>query len=571
MSHFHLNTDSSMVKFPEIQYICTMTDFAYSMDKRILSMEQKGRSNTPLLPPDKLVRVDLKKLDKPTFFATNNLSDTLAFTALKGSYHLDQEYIEAENINYIHVADALIQPDSGKITINRRAKIRQMQDAIIAINNRYILHSAKVDIESTKRYSGSGLYDYISEGKEIQYISFPELMVDTMTTSARGYIPVSQKFMLNPAFTFTGDVQLFAKDDHLTFTGAAGILHNCSTIKSYNFKFKSKIDPKNVLIPISDKPRDINDNQVFSGSYINTDSIHIYPAFLSPQKSWTDNALVNSSGYIFFDKTKNRYVIASIEKIADQTLPGNMLAFDKNNCILSGEGTLNLGANFDLVKLTSAGKVSHAVDSGKVNTETILALDFHFSQEALKMMADEIRMMPTLKPVNLNTDLNNKGMKDLMGVSAASQLKEEVDLFGTSRNLPKEFTYELLLNDVKLYWNEATSSFRSRGKIGIGFVGPQPINVYVDGSIEIQRRRSGDMIDIYLKADASTWYYFSYFRGVMMTQSGNNNYNILIKNIKQNDRKDPKSSVRVPYSYMIAVEDRLDRFLRRMASDKGEE
>ena len=141
------------------------------------------------------------------------------------------------------------------------------------------------------------------------------------------------------------------------------------------------------------------------------------------------------------------------------------------------------------LNFTGAGKVDHSLDSGKVNIEAILALDFHFSQEALKVMADEIRLMPSLKPVNLNTDLNKKGMKDLMGVGAATQLKEEMDLFGTSRNLPKEFTYELLLNDVNLYWNEATSSFRSRGKIGIGFVGHQPINVYVDGYIEIQTKK----------------------------------------------------------------------------------
>jgi hypothetical protein len=281
--------------------------------------------------------------------------------------------------------------------------------------------------------------------------------------------------------------------------------------------------------------------------------------------------MVNSSGYLFYDKAKSRYIIASMEKLVDQTLHGNMLAFDRNNCILSGEGSINLGTRFDLVKLTAAGKVSQTLDSGKVNTETILALDFHFSQEALKVMADEIRMMPSLKPVNLNTDLNKKGMKDLMGVGPATQLKEEIDLFGTSRNLPKEFTYELLLNDVKLFWNEATSSFRSRGKIGIGFVGSQPINVYVDGAVEIQRRRSGDLIDVYLKADASTWYYFSYGRGVMMTHSGNNSYNTIISSTKQNDRKDPNSSVRVPYSYMIAVQDRLARFLRRLESENGEE
>jgi hypothetical protein len=325
------------------------------------------------------------------------------------------------------------------------------------------------------------------------------------------------------------------------------------------------------MIPVSDKPRDINDNQVFSGSFINTDSIHIYPAFLSTQKSWNDIALINSGGYLFYDKARSRYIITSLQKLADETLNGNMISFDKNNCILSGEGNINFGAKFDLVNFAGAGKIEHSLDSGKVNLEAIVGLDFHFSQEALKAMADEIRLIPSLKAVNLNSDLNKKGMKDLMGIGAASQLKEELDLFGTSRNLPKEFTYELLLNDVNLYWNEATSSFRSRGKIGIGFVGNQPINVYVDGFIEIQRRRTGDMIDVYLKANASTWYYFSYFRGVMMTQSGSSSFNTIITSAKPNDRKDPKSSAKIPYSYMIAVEDRLARFLRRMANENGEE
>jgi len=571
MSRFRLNTESSLVKFPELQYICTMTDFVYNMETRVLNMEQKGKSNTPLLAADKLLRLDFKKLDKPTFFSTNSLTDTIAFSSWKGSYHLDQEYIEAENINYIHIADALIQPENGKIIITRRAKIQQLENAIIALNNKHILHNAKLNIESTQRYAGSAIYDYIDDSNGIQQISFPELAVDTSTTSARGYIAASQNFMLSPVFSFSGDVNLSARADFLTFTGAAGIVHNCNAFKSYSIKFKSAIDPKNVMIPVSDKPRDINDNLVFSGSYINTDSIHIYPTFLSAQKSWSDIAVVNSGGYLYFEKAKGRYLITSREKLADPTLSGNMIAFDKNYCILSGEGKLNLGAKFDLFKLESAGKVIQATDSVSVDIESILALDFYFSPEALKVMADEIRMMPSLKPVNLNSDLNNKGMKDLLGINAASQLKEEMDLFGTSRNLPKEFTYELLLNDVKLYWNEATASFRSKGKIGIGFIGPQPVNVYVDGFVEIQRRRSGDLMDVYLKADEATWYYFSYVRGVMMTQAGNNNFNSIISNIKLNDRKHPESSIRVPYTYMNAIEDRLSRFIRRMTNEEAEE
>jgi len=571
LASFHLNTDSSVVKFPEIQYICTMTDFEYSMENRILNMEQKGKSSTSLLNAAELLRLDFNNLDKPTFFATNNNRDTVAFSSFKGSYHLDQEYIEAENINYIHIADALIQPENGKIVIDRRARIRQMQNALIALNNKHILHSAKINIETTKRYTGSAVYDYVDDNNDIQQINFPELAVDTSTTNARGYIPQSQNFMLSSAFSYAGDVTLSARADLLRFTGSAGIIHNCSTVKSYPIKFSSTINPISVMIPISEKPRDMNDNLVFSGSYINTDSIHIYPAFLSAQKSWTDVALVNSDGYLYYEKSKGRYLITSLEKIVDQSLPGNMIAFDKNFCILSGEGDLNFGANLDLVKFISAGNVIHSIDSGSVHIEAVLALDFHFSPEALTVMADEIRMMPSLRAVNLNSDLINKGMKDLLGINIATRIKEEMNLFGDARSLPKEFTYELLLNDVKLTWNEATSSFRSSGKIGIGFIGVQPVNVYVDGYVEIQRRRSGDMIDVYLKADESTWYYFSYFRGVMMTQAGNNSYNTIIADTRLNDRKHPDSSVRVPYTYMIAVEDRLVRFLRRMESDNIEE
>lgn len=570
MTNFHLNTDSSTVKFPELQYICTMTDFNYNMATRILDMVQKGKSDKPLLTPDKLLKLNLSQLDKPTFFATNSLSDTVAFSSWKGSYHLDEEYIEAENINYIHIADALIQPENGKIVINRRAKIKQMQNAIIALNNKHILHTAKIDIESTKRYTGSAIYDYKDENSEIQQINFPELMVDTLTTTANGYIPMSQNFMISPAFSFTGDVTLSARKDFLTFTGAAGISHNCSAIKSNNIKFKAQIDPKNILIPVIEKARDINDNLVFSGSFLNTDSMHIYPAFLSEQKSWADVGLINSKGYLYYDKGKGRYLITSLEKLSDPTLPGDMIAFDKNFCLMSGEGKLNFGTNFNLFKMYGAGKVVHNIDSGKIAIESILAFDFHFSPEALKIMSDEIRMMPTLKPVNLNTELNNKGMKDLIGIESANQIKEEIDLFGSSRNLPKEFNFELLLNNVNLYWNESSSSYRSTGKIGIGFIGQQPINVYVDGYVEIQRRRSGDMIDIYLKADESTWYYFSYFSGVLMAQAGNNNFNTIISTTKLSARKHPDSSARVPYTYMIAVEDRLGKFLRRMASDNIE-
>ena len=79
------------------------------------------------------------------------------------------------------------------------------------------------------------------------------------------------------------------------------------------------------------------------------------------------------------------------------------------------------------------------------------------------------------------------------------------------------------------------------------------------------------MIDIYLKANESVWYYFSYFRGVMMSQAGNIAYNSFLTSLKEKERKHPQSTIRVPYMYMVAVEDRLRRFIQRMESDYSED
>ena len=515
---------------------------------------------------DQLLKVPPGMTEKATFLSTNNMKDTVKFQSGSASYFLQDEYVKVKDVNYIPVADALIQPGDGILYISRGAVIRQTDSALVAINNRHLIHSAKINIESSANYYGSGIYDYTDEDGNIQLINMREIKVDTMATKALGYIPVSQNFTLNPAFTFTGDVTLRSKDDHLTFTGAAGIVTNCKSIRNSPVKFSAAIDPANVLIPISDKPRDINDNLLFSGTFITLDSAGVYPAFLSERQSWSDNPLLNAEGFLFHDKGSGRYRIASLEKLSDLSLNGNMVTFDRFNCILTSEGNINFGVNYDLLTLNSSGRVVQNTDGSDVDMQTMMGLSFYFSPEALQMMADDIRSVPTLKAVNLSSEFNKKAMRDLIGPEAAKALSEELQLFGMVKTLPKQFSFQLMLNEVNFKWNPNTMSFMSQGKIGIGFIGNQPLNIYVDGWVELQRKRSGDILDIYLKANDNVWYWFSYFRGVMMSYSSSDSYNALLAGIKDKVRKDPKSNSQVEYEYMIGPRDRLIRFLRRMES-----
>ncbi|MFO7851000.1 MAG: hypothetical protein ACQERS_07715 [Bacteroidota bacterium] len=570
-STFSLNTDSSVVKFPEVNYICTMTDFEYDMQDKALSMTQKGKEETELMKPDELLRQDLNALEEPSFFSTHMSNDTISFSASTGEYLVEDEKIIANNVNYIPVADALIQPENGTLRINKGAKTDPLQNAIIAINNRHLIHDASVDILRSTRYKASGIYDYIDEAGTIQPVNFDEIVVDSLRSEGRGRIPRYENFMLSPNFTFQGDVSFTNDNKDLYFLGSAGIVHNCDNIGSLPMRFENHISPDNVMIPMDEKPRDITGTLITVGSYITIDSTHIYSAFLSPAKSWSDNPLVKARGYIIYDKEDGKYKVADKEKLANPMLPGSLITFDRNTCEVYSEGPVNLGVDYGLLDISSAGNVIHKTDSNQVELDVILALDFHFSEPALKIMADEIRFIPTLEPVDVSSNEYNRAMQNLIGSEAAARLKEDMDLFGMSRSLPDDFQPELVLNDLKLVWNQEYQSYRSEGKIGIGFIGTQAMNIYIDGLVEFQKRRSGDIFDIYLKIDDATWYWFSYTRGVLMALSGNNSFNLTLTEERTGERRHPDHSVRTPYTYMVGVQDRLDNFLRRMTRDEEDD
>ena len=190
-SSFSLNTDSSFVVFPELEYISKMTNFEYDMriqgarhvtERQGIYDTHDSRSACSKCRP--------AWWRKPTFLSTNNMKDTVKFQSGSASYFLQDEYVRVKDVNYIPVADALIQPGEGILVyLQESAVIRETDSAIVAVNNRHLIHSAKINIESSANYYGSGRYDYIDEDRENSADKSTEIRVDTMATKAQGIYP----------------------------------------------------------------------------------------------------------------------------------------------------------------------------------------------------------------------------------------------------------------------------------------------------------------------------------------------------------------------------------------------
>jgi len=550
---FASNSDTIDMIFPENQITTSLDYFKWNMNAKELAI---GKSSSYYADAS---------IEKPTFVSINPKKDSLGFVSDSAVFNLEENLITAYEVNLIKIADALIFPYEGIVKIENKSRIRTLDDAKILANNRFTIEPASVNIYDKNRYAGSGLYTYIDQNESSQPIMFDSISVNKeKVTVGYGTIEKNDDFKLNPYFRFIGDVFIDANEEYVTFTGGVQIEHQCAGIAQNYLQFTSEINPENVLIPVSSNLRNSDGGRIFSGLYITEDSTHIYQTFMGGRKDYSDTPIMQADGYMYYDEGSDNYKIGSMEKLTDESLPGNLLSFDKNHCNLYGEGSLDLAVEYGQVKITVVGNTIHKPDSGLTTMNVMLGFDFFFSDEAMMIMANDIFVVPTLEPVDMSTEQYKKGMRELIGVEQANSLTQESSLYGVMAELPGGIRkYRILLTDVKLKWNQETSSYRSVGKIGIGNIMNKQLNVKTEGYFEIQKKKSGDMFDLYLKLDNETWYYFAYTRGVLQALSNNHSFTNPIQALKPGQRRLDVKSGETSYLYMLSVDRKLQMFLRR--------
>jgi hypothetical protein len=200
----------------------------------------------------------------------------------------------------------------------------------------------------------------------------------------------------------------------------------------------------------------------------------------------------------------------------------------------------------------------------------MLGLDFFIGPDIINVMAAEIDSMPELPAVDLNRPVFTKGIVDLIGKARYEAMKTELGLFGTLKEMPAELMHTILFNELRLKWSDESNSWISVGKIGLGSINNTQINKRVDGFLELQIKRSGDILDFYLQVDRRTWYYFGYTRGVLQIHTSNGEFLDRIIKLKPNERRQKITSGE-SFIYMVSTDVKKNTFLKRMREVQEED
>lgn len=566
---FTANEDFTKVTFPENKYISFLNYFTWNMDDKTLEMGARITKNAMTGNNEKAHFEEKFAFEKepvgPRYVSIHPKQDSLNFVAPSAIYDYQNNFINASDVKLIRVADAIIYPKDGKITVAESAQMRTIFDCMVVANYKdslHTIHSANINIQGRQSFTGTGKYDYIDENEVVQTITMDKIMVDTdLHTIAQGTVLEPDSFSLSPNFAYQGKITLNSSLPLLSFTGAVQPRFVCSNLKPGWLKFNSEIEPKDIYIPIDENPVNINNNKLFAGIFMGSDSIHIYPAFISGRRNYNDSYIHTSSGFLHYDKDSMVYEIASKEKMQNRDTTGNYLYIQKTQCNEYGEGSLNLGVNLGQVKLSSYGSINYNVLSNEVSLDAILGIDFMMDPTAIQILANQIDSFPNLNPVELNHPVMIRSLYESLGKSVADVYLNDVST-GKPKAIPVEVQHTLNLTNLQLKWNHKTNSFQSSGKIGVGNILNSYVNRMVDGFIEITRKRSGDYMDIYLKLDDKNNYYFGYTRGVMQVFSTNTDFMNIIRKLtlKQRVQEVPKNET--SYIFMVSSDTKIRNFLR---------
>ncbi|MEI8202952.1 MAG: hypothetical protein WCH34_08070 [Bacteroidota bacterium] len=567
---FVSNGGLSRIDFPQNMYMCYGQAFDWYMDKSQIAINYVGnKTETPMDTNNLRAMLDVEPVGNE-IISTHPAQDSLRFRSTKAIYNLKDYIIDAQGVSVIRVADAAIFPENKEVTILRKAEMKQLQNAKIIANTDTKYHqfnNAVVNINSRKNYNAIGNYEYVDENDKKFNIYFDRIWLDSANhTTALGTVPEKDDFALSPYFDYTGKVKLTADKEFLTFTGGTKIVNPCDTADMFWLKFESEINPKSIYIPIPDtKLKDINNANLYSALFFSKSS-QVYASFISNRGKLTDAMLLGARGFLSYNNESKEYRIASREKLNDKTLPGNYLSFNTEKCSYYGEGKLGLGFNFGRMEMNAYGKIDYQPLTQSSTLDIVMNLDFFFNEDALKFMADDIEKdQGSNDPLDLNnTDKYIKALSEIFDTTAVEKIKGDLLLQGgIYKKLPQQLTKTIFIGDVKLNWDSITKSYHSTSKIGLASIGKIQINKFVGGHIEIEKKRSGDVITLYLEMDQSKWYYFSYSNNIMQVISSEPEFNKFITEMKPEKRRLDPDDGKPGFTYTISTERRKKEFLKK--------
>ena len=489
----------------------------------------------------------------------------ISFNLTELDFDFEQKEISARGVRFIPVGDAAIIPHNGEVTIYESAVFQRFIKARIVAsrdNMYHELYNCSVQIDNGEEFRGSGYYDYTDALNTVQTIRF-DTVWSFRSTKGTANVKPETDFTLSPHFGFSGNVELNSIQEFLTFSGGVSMLHNCEAVIQTPLRINQQINPKNILIEINNKSRDLNDRKATVAVTSSNENGRIYTCFGGAKNQVNDSEYITSFGFITYNTDKQAFQAASLEKLNNLQLQGNIISLYNNDCISVGEGAIDMGAKLGRIDFNTYGQVVNYMHADSAEMLLTTSIDFFFNEESMKVMNEHFSNAKEVKFLNLQEDKNYiQSLINILGKEEYEKFAKEGRAGIQSGKLPAQLNVKFLFSTLNFTWSQENAAFESQRTLPLVISNGKNIYKEIPGKIVIEKKGSKNTLYIYFEL-GRTFFFFQFENNSLYAFSSDEKFNDAITSTKAKDKNLSAKGGKSAFAYKIGNRGQKTRFTRK--------
>jgi len=507
---FFTNILGAYTQFPYNNYSSNMNDYKWDMNKKTMEIK----------PGAAMAGI------KPMFVGLpQNVKDSVRFECAYAKFDLVSNVLYMEKIPYIDVADSRVYPFEGKAIVREKAVMDRLDSSKIEANRIDKFHEIKncrTTILGGNTLAATGYYRYINKYKVEQPLFVDSIRIDTANHLVGfGRIADDKNFRLDKKIGFKGLFKIISTRRPIEFMGYVRPMHSFAHMETLWLRYKNVVDPQNVIIDVIN-PRDKDNKKLSIGLYFANDSNHVYPIMFDLKRRYSDPELQSDTGILFYDNSKDAFLIGNEAKLLKNALKGNYIQFNEKDTSVYAEGHFDFNIVAPKVTLQSAGTAFHSGTDTTFRFNLMMLMDFPLPAE-IKTKLTKILLAEGsgTTPGSQKTDENKMGIFELVSdEKIAARMVKSLEASGT---IPPdgELKSGFVFSDVNIAFDRVKRKFIAAGPMVMPLFNGVIINKTFSTTIAIEKKRSGDKIYLYVITDNGDWFYMEYSRGSIIIATNN--------------------------------------------------
>jgi len=510
---FKANVPGQLTEFGFNQFASSMDQYFWDMDKQTILLT-KG-----------------PKLASSYFITRKHDQDGLKFDSDKALFDMKAGLIFAENVPYIDIADSRAFPKDGKVTIAKDADILPLMDSkfLAARDNKFHdMFACTLKIMGRKALSGTGKYKYKDKNMTGQVLFFERMRVmPDSTIQALGTIKDSIIFKVYPMIGYKGPVELNSNNDFLSFNGYVKPLHTfkigCNWIR-----YKDRPDPKTIVIDTRE-PKNEDNKFVTVSMNMALDTPLIYPTFFNFKRKYSDPEFTNDTGVFIYDEASTEFRVGNKDRILNEAPRGSIMTFNETTRMISTQGKLDLGFSMPVLDPLISGKIYKYETDSSYTLDAFIALDILLPKDAYAKMIAVIQDKGAgAASIPYQSDNFRYAIGEYLTDKRLEKTLTKAQEIG-ELEVTEDIKRKFIFSEAKFTYSPRNKSWFSTSPLGVSVINGQQINKRFTSRMQMQVKRSGVSMKIYIEISKYDWFYFEYFRNNLVAISTDKEFNDLIR------------------------------------------